>query len=165
MFAVVKTGGKQYRVAADDIIAVEKLDAEPGTLVELTDVLMVGDDKAQTAGTPVVAGAMVAAEVMKQARSKKIIVFKKKRRQNYQRTKGHKQQVTVLRITEILTDGQKPTKRAAAKTATESKSAAEPKAEAKPAAKPKAKTAAAKKPAAKKPAAKKPAAKKPTAKK
>jgi len=157
MFAVVKTGGKQYRVAQDDIIAVEKLDAEPGAVVELTDVLMVGDEAAQTTGTPVVAGATVAAEVLKQARAKKIIVFKKKRRQGYQRTRGHKQQVTVLRITEILTDGKKPAKRAAAKTDTESKSAAEPKAEAKPkaAAKPKAKASAARKPAAKKPAKKK----------
>ena len=173
MFAVVKTGGKQYRVAADDIIAVEKLDAEPGAVVELTDVLMVGDDKAQTAGTPIVEGATVAAEVVKQARAKKIIVFKKKRRKDYQRTKGHKQPVTVLRITEILTDGKKPSKRAAAKTDSDSKAEAKPKAdakqktEAKPktAAKPKAKTASAKKPAAKKPAAKKPAAKKPAAKK
>jgi large subunit ribosomal protein L21 len=162
MFAVVKTGGKQYRVAANDIIAVEKLDAELGATVELTDVLMVGDDTAQTAGTPVVEGAMVAAEVLNQRRAKKIIVFKKKRRQNYQRTKGHKQHVTVLRITEILTDGKKPTQRAAAKSDTESKTAAKPKAETKPKAddKPKAKTAATRKPAAKKPAAKKPAAKK-----
>jgi large subunit ribosomal protein L21 len=173
MFAVVKTGGKQYRVAANDIIAVEKLDAAPGAVVELTDVLMVGDDTAQTAGTPMVEGATVAAEVLKQARAKKIIVFKKKRRKDYQRTKGHKQQVTVLRITEILTDGKKPSKRAAAKTDTESKTAAEPKTEAAPkaeakpkaapkpkaAAKPKA-TAKAKAPSTKKPAAKKPAAKK-----
>jgi large subunit ribosomal protein L21 len=170
MFAVVKTGGKQYRVAANDIIAVEKLEAEPGATVELTDVLMVGDDKAQTAGTPMVEGATVAAEVVKQARAKKIIVFKKKRRQDYQRTRGHKQPVTVLRITEILTDGKKPSKRAAAKTSTESKSATEPKAEAKTEAKPEApaKPKAAAKPKAsstKKPAAKKPAAKKPEAKK
>jgi large subunit ribosomal protein L21 len=165
MFAVVKTGGKQYRVAADDIIAVEKLDAEPGSTVELTDVLMVGDDKAQTAGTPIVEGATVAAEVVKQARAKKIIVFKKKRRKDYQRTKGHKQSLTVLRITEILTDGKKPSKRAAAKADSDSKTAAKPKAEAKAEDKPKAKADTTKKPAAKKPAAKKPAAKKPAAKK
>ncbi len=138
MFAVVKTGGKQYRVAANDVIAVEKLDAEPGAVVELTDVLIVGDDTAQTAGTPMVAGATVAAEVMKQTRAKKIVVFKKKRRKDYRRTLGHKQHLTVLRITEILTDGTKPEKRAAAKTEA---------------------TPAAKKPAARKPAAKKPAAK------
>jgi large subunit ribosomal protein L21 len=138
MFAVVKTGGKQYRVAANDVIAVEKLDAEPGAVVELTDVLIVGDDTAQTAGTPMVAGATVAAEVMKQTRAKKVVVFKKKRRKDYRRTLGHKQHLTVLRITEILTDGKKPEKRAAAKTEA---------------------TPAAKKPAARKPAAKKPAAK------
>ena len=163
MFAVFKTGGKQYRVAANDIIAVEKLDAEPGAVVELTDVLMVGNETSQTTGTPIVAGAMVAAEVMKQARAKKVIIFKKKRRKNYRRTRGHKQPLTVLRITEILTDGQKPTKRAAAKT--EAKPAAAPKDEA--AAKPAgtARSAAPKKPAAKKPAAKKPAARKPAAKK
>jgi large subunit ribosomal protein L21 len=171
MFAVVKTGGKQYRVAANDIIAVEKLDAAPGAVVELTDVLMVGDDKAQTAGTPMVEGATVAAEVLKQARAKKIVVFKKKRRKDYQRTKGHKQPVTVLKITEILTDGKKPSKRAAAKTGTESKTAAEPKAEPKEKAeaKPKAEAKAEAKPkAAAKPkatSAKKPAAKKPAAKK
>lgn len=163
MFAVFKTGGKQYRVAANDIIAVEKLDAEPGAVVELTDVLMVGNETSQTTGTPIVAGAMVAAEVMKQARAKKVIIFKKKRRKNYRRTRGHKQPLTVLRITEILTDGQKPTKRAAAKT--EAKPAAAPKDEttAKPAGT--ARSAAPKKPAAKKPAAKKPAARKPAAKK
>jgi large subunit ribosomal protein L21 len=139
MFAVVRTGGKQYRVAANDVIAVEKLDAEPGAVVALTDVLMVGNETAQTAGTPIVAGATVAAEVVKQTRAKKVVVFKKKRRKDYRRTLGHKQQLTVLRITEILTDGKKPETRAAATS------------EAKP---------AAKKPAARKPAAKKPAAKK-----
>lgn len=185
MFAVIKTGGKQYKVAKDDVIAVEKLEADPGATVELTDVLMVGDEKAQTTGTPLVEGATVAAEVVKQDRSAKIIVFKKKRRKDYRRTKGHRQQVTVLRITDILTDGKKPAKKAAAKKPAakeESKPAAkadaktEDKAEAKPApkkpaakaktdAKPAAKKPAAKKPAAKKPAAKKPAAKKPAAKK
>ena len=140
MFAVVKTGGKQYRVAANDVIAVEKLDAEPGAVVELTDVLMVGNETAQTAGSPMVAGATVAAEVVKQTRAKKVVVFKKKRRKDYRRTAGHKQHLTLLRITEILTDGKKPEKRAAAKSE-------------------------AKKPAAKKPAARKPAAKKPAAKK
>ena len=167
MFAVIKTGGKQYKVAKDDVIAVEKLDGDPGATVELTDVLMVGDDKAQTAGTPLVEGATVAAEVVKQDRSAKIIVFKKKRRKDYRRTKGHRQQVTVLRITDILTDGKKPAKKAAAKPAakTDDKPAAKPAAK-NPAAKPKADAKpAAKKPAAKKPAAKKPAAKKPAAKK
>lgn len=180
MFAVIKTGGKQYKVAKDDVIAVEKLEADPGATVELTDVLMVGDEKAQTTGTPLVEGATVAAEVVKQDRSAKIIVFKKKRRKDYRRTKGHRQQVTVLRITDILTDGKKPAKKAAAKkpaakeeskpaakadAKTEDKAAAKP-APKKPAAKPKADAKpAAKKPAAKKPAAKKPAAKKPAPKK
>ena len=155
MFAVVKTGGKQYRVAEDDIIAAEKLEAEPGAMVELTDVLMVGDDAAQTAGTPLVAGATVAAEVVKQTRAKKVVVFKKKRRKDYRRTLGHKQHLTVLRITEILTDGKKPTKRAAAK------AKAETKAEAKPAATAADETAAEEpKAEAKKPAARKPRAKK-----
>jgi large subunit ribosomal protein L21 len=101
MFAVFKTGGKQYRVAANDIIAVEKLDAEPGAVVELTDVLMVGNETSQTTGTPIVAGAMVAAEVMKQARAEKVVIFKKKRRKNYRRKKGHRQDLTVLKITGI----------------------------------------------------------------
>lgn len=162
MFAVVKTGGKQYRVAANDVIAVEKLNAEPGAVVELTDVLMVGNETAQTAGTPIVAGATVAAEVVKQTRGKKIVVFKKKRRKDYRRTLGHKQHLTVLRITEILTDGKKPEKRAAAKTEAKPSAAKEPKAgksEAKTESKAQTEAAAAKKPAARKPAAKKPAAK------
>ena len=179
MFAVIKTGGKQYKVAKDDIIKVEKLDQAAGDVVELTDVLMVGNEKDQKAGTPFVEGATVAAEVLEQTRGKKIIVFKKKRRKDYRRTKGHRQHLTVLRITDILTDGKKPTKKAAAKkpapkTADKADDAAKP-AEAKkpaetkpaakkPAAKPAAKEAEAKKPAAKKPAAKKPAAKKPAAK-
>jgi len=169
MFAVVRTGGKQYRVAANDIIAVEKLDGEPGALVELTDVLMVGNETSQTTGAPVVAGATVAAEVMRQTRAKKVVIFKKKRRKDYRRTLGHKQHLTLLRITEILTDGKKPEKRAAAKPAAKADAKADESAKKEPkAAKPKAPTAAksaAKKPAAKKPAAKKPAAKKPAAKK
>jgi large subunit ribosomal protein L21 len=163
MFAVVRTGGKQYRVAANDIIAVEKLDGAPGAVVELTDVLMVGNETAQTTGVPVVAGATVAAEVVRQTRAKKVIIFKKKRRKDYRRTRGHKQHLTLLRITEILTDGKKPEKRAAAKAEAKPAAPKEPKA-AKPKTKPAAKTAA-KKPTAKKPAAKKPAAKKPAAKK
>ncbi len=102
MFAVIQTGGKQYRVVEGDRISVEKLDVEPGGSVELDRVLMVGDDDAApTVGTPTVAGAKVTAEVMAQARGPKIIVFKKKRRQNYRRKKGHRQDLTVLRITGI----------------------------------------------------------------
>lgn len=107
MFAVIKTGGKQYKVAKDDIIRVEKLDAEEGASVDLNEVLMVGDDKAQTVGVPLVDGASVAATVLEQMRDRKIIVFKKKRRQNYRRRNGHRQHLTVLRIDEILTGGKK----------------------------------------------------------
>ena len=105
MFAVIRTGGKQYKVAPNDVIAVEKLDGEPGTTIELGDVLMVGDGAEVTAGTPLVAGAMVSAQLVAQRRADKIIVFKKKRRQNYRRKNGHRQHQTVLRITEIRAGG------------------------------------------------------------
>lgn len=98
MFAVVKTGGKQYRVAAGDVIKVEKLAGEAGATVTLDQVLMVGDQ----VGTPVVAGAKVTAQVVAQARGPKIIVFKKKRRQNYRRKNGHRQDLTILRVTDIV---------------------------------------------------------------
>ena len=107
MFAVIKTGGKQYRVAADDVVKVEKLTGEPGTIVELGEVLMVGGDSL-TVGTPTVAGASVAAEIVSQERGPKIIAFKKRRRKNSRRKRGHRQELTVIRITEILTDGKKP---------------------------------------------------------
>jgi large subunit ribosomal protein L21 len=97
MFAVIKTGGKQYRVASGDVIKVEKLEAEAGSTVTLDQVLMV-DGKI---GTPLVADATVSAEVVAQDRGPKIIVFKKKRRQNYRRKNGHRQDLTVLRITDI----------------------------------------------------------------
>jgi large subunit ribosomal protein L21 len=97
MFAVIKTGGKQYRVVPGDVIKVEKLEAEAGATVALDQVLMLGE----TIGTPLVAGASVAAEVIAQDRGPKIIVFKKKRRQNYRRKNGHRQDITVLRITDI----------------------------------------------------------------
>ena len=193
MFAVIRTGGKQYKVAKDDIIEVEKLDGEAGSKIELGEVLMVGNEAEQTVGAPLVDGATVAAEVVTQKRGNKILVFKKKRRKHYRRLRGHRQHLTVLRVTDILTGGRKPAKTAAkapAKTEekptpkkaeetpaaakpVEAKPAAEkPAAKAKPAAKkpaeakPAARKPAAKaKPAAKKPAAKKPAAKKPAAKK
>ena len=102
MFAVIRTGGKQYKVAKDDVIAVEKLAGEPGATIELGDVLMVGGDGAEArAGTPLLAGASVSAELVEHRRADKIIVFKKKRRQNYRRKNGHRQHQTVLRITEI----------------------------------------------------------------
>ncbi len=101
MFAVIRTGGKQYRVAKDDIITVEKLVHEPGDDVEFDEVLMVADGAAIATGAPLVAGAAVSATVIEQTRAAKIIVFKKKRRQNYRRKKGHRQHQTVLRITDI----------------------------------------------------------------
>ena len=155
MFAVVRTGGKQYRVAKDDVILVEKLTGEAGEVIVLDDVLAVGDGTAQTVGTPTVSGASVAARVVDQTKGDKIIVFKKKRRQGYRRRQGHRQQLTVLKVTEILTDGKKPTA---------AKAAAKPKAETKPAEdKTPAAETEAKKPApkteAKKTETKKPAAK------
>jgi large subunit ribosomal protein L21 len=101
MFAVIRTGGKQYKVAQDDVIAVEKLAGEPGAAIELGEVLMVGDGAELATGAPLVAGASVAATIVAQRRAAKIIVFKKKRRHNYRRKKGHRQAQTVLRITGI----------------------------------------------------------------
>ncbi len=97
MFAVIQTGGKQYKVAMDDVIRVEKLAGEAGSEVVLDQVLMVGDK----IGAPVVAGALVKATVVAQARGEKIIVFKKRRRQNSRRKNGHRQDLTILRITDI----------------------------------------------------------------
>jgi large subunit ribosomal protein L21 len=101
MFAVIRTGGKQYKVAAGDVIAVEKLAGEAGATIELGDVLMVGDGATVSTGTPLISGASVSAELVEQRRADKIIVFKKKRRHNYRRKNGHRQYQTVLRITEI----------------------------------------------------------------
>ena len=111
MFAVFKTGGKQYRVAAEDVIKVGKVTGEPGEIVEFGEVLVVGGDNLSL-GAPMVAGATVAAEVLEQARGPKIIAFKKRRRKNSRRKIGHRQEFTLLRITEILTDGKKPSKQA-----------------------------------------------------
>ena len=108
MFAVIKTGGKQYSVAADDQLKVEKLPGEAGDMVEIKEVLMVGE----TVGTPLVDGAMVTAEILEQGRARKVIAFKKRRRQNSRRTIGHRQHYTLLQISEILTDGKKPSKKA-----------------------------------------------------
>jgi large subunit ribosomal protein L21 len=111
MFAVFKTGGKQYRVAAEDVLKVAKVKGEPGEIVEFGEVLVVGGDNV-TLGAPTVAGATVAAEVLQQARGPKIIAFKKRRRKNSRRKRGFREQFTLLRITEILTDGNKPSKTA-----------------------------------------------------
>jgi large subunit ribosomal protein L21 len=114
MYAVIRTGGKQYKVAANDIITVEKLPAETGSVVQLSDVLMVGDAAKRTVGAPLVAGAVVTATVLDQVKGDKVIVFKKRRRHNYRRKNGHRQLGTVLRIAGIYTDGQKPDLTAAA---------------------------------------------------
>ena len=102
MFAVIKTGGKQYKVAPGDVIKVEKLPGEPGETVELSEVLLVAGEDRLEVGTPVVEGARVRATIVDQGRSRKIIVFKKKRRKNYKRKRGHRQYYTVLKIDEIV---------------------------------------------------------------
>jgi large subunit ribosomal protein L21 len=111
MFAVIKTGGKQYRVAAEDKLKVEKVAGEPGEIIQFGEVLVVGGDSV-TLGNPTVAGASVAAEVVSQGRGDKVIAFKKRRRKNSRRKRGHRQEFTLVRITEILTGGAKPSKEA-----------------------------------------------------
>ena len=111
MFAVIRTGGKQYRVAAEDVIKVEKVKGDPGEIVQFGEVLVVGGDNVAL-GAPTVAGASVAAEVLEQGRGRKIIAFKKRRRKNSRRKRGHRQEFTLVRVTEILTDGATPTKTA-----------------------------------------------------
>ena len=178
MFAVIRTGGKQYRVAKDDTIVVEKLAGDPGTMVELSEVLMIGSGKSASIGSPLVDKAAVFAEVVEQSRADKIIVFKKHRRKNYRRTRGHRQQQTVLRILDVSPTGAKPKAVAKAKAAPQGTPKATPKPAAKPepqketkkeakkpAAKQEAKKPGAKKAATKKPGAKVPAKKKPAAKK
>jgi len=162
MFAVFKTGGKQYRVAAEDVLKVDKIKGEPGEVIEFGEVLVVGGDSV-TLGAPTVTGATVAAEVLEQGRGAKIIAFKKRRRKNSRRKRGHRQEFTLLRITEILTDGKKPSKTAPPRP--KRASAPKPEAEAAP---PESEASAAeeaqgatakKKPKAKAEKAKKPAAK------
>jgi large subunit ribosomal protein L21 len=158
MFAVIRTGGKQYRVAAEDVLKIEKVKGDPGEIVQFGEVLVVGGDSV-TLGAPTIAGATVAAEVLEQGRGPKVIAFKKRRRKNSRRKRGHRQEFTLIRVTEILTDGAKPTKTArpkpepkpaAAKTAvpepTEPAERKAPKAKAKPKAAKKPAKAPAKKP-------------------
>ena len=149
MYAVVKTGGKQYRVAKDDVLTIEKLDGEAGAVIELEQVLAINDGKGLTIGTPMVDGARVAATVLEQKKGEKVLIFKKKRRQNYRRTKGHRQQLTVIRISDILAKGQKAAaaKAAPATDADAPAKKAPAKAKAKAPAKAKPKTAAKKAPA------------------
>ena len=115
MFAVIKTGGKQYRVAASDLIEVEKLAGAAGDGIAFGEVLMVGGDDATLAiGSPMIDGATVAGEIVEQKRGPKVIAFKKRRRQNSKRKRGHRQELTLVRITEILTGGAQPKAREAA---------------------------------------------------
>jgi large subunit ribosomal protein L21 len=179
MFAVIKTGGRQYRVVPDDVLEIGKIAGDVGTIVQLGEVLVLGGDT-PVLGLPTVAGASVAAEVLQHKRGPKVISFKKRRRKNSKRKRGYRDEITVLRITEILADGNKPTigprpkkekpvvtktddgdedsapkaakKKAPAKKAVAKKTA---KAPAKAAAKPRAKPDAKKKAPAKKAAAKK----------
>ncbi|MDP6517672.1 MAG: 50S ribosomal protein L21 [Alphaproteobacteria bacterium] len=125
MYAVIKTGGKQYKVAKNDVIRVERLTGEAGAAVAFEDVLMIGDDAGAQVGQPVIAGAKVTATVLEQIRDDKILVFKKKRRKNYRRKAGHRQHLTVLRVTDIA--GPKAAK-AKAKPKAKAKAKAKPKA-------------------------------------
>ena len=127
MFAVIKTGGKQYRVAAEDVLKIEKVAGEAGDVVEFGEVLAVDSN----IGAPLVAGAMVTAAIVEQGRARKVVSFKKRRRQNSQRIKGHRQHLTTVQILEILTDGAKPSKKAA-KPAAKAEKPAEDKKEAAP---------------------------------
>ena len=164
MFAVIKTGGRQYRVVPDDVLEIGKIAGDVGTIVQLGEVLLVGGEQ-PVLGTPTVAGATVAAEVLQHKRGPKVISFKKRRRKNSRRKRGYRDEITVLRITEILTNDNKPTigprpKREKvvaapvdgddeAPKAVKKKAPAKKAPAAKAAAKPRAKPAAAKKPAAK----------------
>jgi large subunit ribosomal protein L21 len=113
MFAVIKTGGKQYRVAAEDVIKVERVEGNRGEIIQFGEVLLLGGDSV-TLGAPTIEGASVAAEVVEQGRGPKIIAFKKRRRKNSRRKRGHRQGFTLVRITEILTDGRSPSQAVAA---------------------------------------------------
>jgi len=158
MFAVIKAGGKQYKVAEDQVLKVEGVKGEPGTIVQLGDVIMLGGDTPQL-GSPMVAGASVAAEIIEHGRGPKVIAFKKRRRKNSRRKRGHRQDFVLIRISEILTEGAKPTKGPKPKHEPKAKPATDegdqggqggddkPKAKKKPAKKPAAKAKA--KPAAK----------------
>ena len=121
MFAVIKTGGKQYRVAAEDVLKIDRIAGEVGEIVQLGEVLACGEGEKVSIGAPLVDGASVAVEVVEQGRGPKVIAFKKRRRQNSRRKRGHRQLLTTVRISEILLDGAKPSKKAAAKPAPKKK--------------------------------------------
>jgi large subunit ribosomal protein L21 len=107
MFAVIKAGGKQYRVAAEDVIRIDRIDGKPGEVIAFGEVLLLGGDKPQV-GLPTVTGATVAGEVLAHERGDKVIAFKKRRRKNSRRKRGSRHEFSVIRITEILTEGAKP---------------------------------------------------------
>ena len=165
MYALVRTGGKQYRVAKDDTILVERIAADEGAEVILDDIVMLGDGDKVTIGTPRVEGAAVSATVVSQTRGPKIIIFRRKRRKNHRRTQGHRQDLTLLKINAIAEDGKSLKPKAAPAKKAAAKEEAAPKAEAKKAAAKKAAPKAEAKAAPKKAAAKKTAAEKATAKK
>lgn len=104
MFAIIKTGGKQYKVAQGDVVRIEKLDVPTGSTIELDQVILVNDGKKDHVGAPLVAGAKVEGTVIEQMRDRKVIVFKKTRRHNYRRKKGHRQHLTVVQITKVHVD-------------------------------------------------------------
>src|SRR4029453_9637241 len=124
MFAVIRTGGKQYRVAAEDVIRVDRVNGQPGEIVELGEVLGVGGGTPQL-GTPPVAGAPLPGEVLQHTRGDKVIAFKKRRRKNSRRKRGYRHEFSVIRITEILTGGAKPSKTAVPRPKLEPKPKAE----------------------------------------
>lgn len=132
MFAVIKTGGKQYRVAANDLLKIEKVEANVGDIVEIGHVLAHGEGENVTFGAPFVDGALVTAEVVEQGKNRTVIAFKKRRRQNSRRKIGHRQLLTTVRIAEILLGGAKPAKKAAVKAEAKAEVAAEAQAEAAP---------------------------------
>jgi large subunit ribosomal protein L21 len=152
MFAVIKAGGKQYRVAAEDVIQIDRVAVEAGKVIEFGEVLLLGGDTPQV-GAPTVSGAMVAGEVLQHTRGDKVIAFKKRRRKNSRRKRGSRHEFSVIRITEILTNGAKPSQTPPARPKRE------PRVKAQVAEGTEAKPAKVKKPAMKAPAGKKAAAK------
>jgi large subunit ribosomal protein L21 len=132
MFAIIKTGGKQYKVAANDVIKVEKLVGASGDTIEFSDVLMMGEGSSVKVGEPLVSNARVCGTVLDQIRDDKVIIFKKNRRHNYRRKNGHRQYLTVVRITDILAEGQSPAKAKAPAPKAEAKTAEDKPAKEKP---------------------------------
>lgn len=151
MFAVIKAGGKQYRVVAEDVIRIDRVAAEPGKVIEFGEVLLLGGDSPQI-GAPTISGAMVAGEVLQHTRGDKVIAFKKRRRKNSRRKRGSRHEFSMIRITEILTEGAKPSQTPPPRPKREPKPKVEGAPEAEAGSETKPAKAKAKKPAAKKPA-------------